>query len=278
MDNNQNYNSYGQVPPQGYPQPGQVPPQGYVQGGQPIPPQGYVQGQPIPPQGYLQPGQVPPQGYPQPGQVPPQGYAQPPQGYVQQGGYPGYQPQRPNYPAPRRKTGLISGIIISAALLIILGGVAIMLKNRGGSAGTDASKFYGQKWVETHEDSYLVPKADGTYRYYRSKDELNDYYYEGHYEFYMGDDAYKYVTEDLSKYGVTKEEIDNIIAMNDEYTKDNLVCFVLHNEKKVIDGEDTMNGGTVDTPYFGCLITEDGKQVLDVANMNAAEYYWFEAE
>lgn len=255
MDNNQNYNSYGQIPPQGYPQPGQVPPQGYPQ-----------------------PGQIPPQGYPQPGQVPPQGYAQPGQGYVQPGGYPGYQPQRPNYPAPRRKTGLIAGIIISAALLIILGGVAIMLKNRGGSAGTDASKFYGQKWVETHEDSYLVPKADGTYRYYRSKDELNDYYYEGHYEFYMGDDAYKYVTEDLSKYGVTKEEIDNIIAMNDEYTKDNLICFVLHNEKKIIDGVDTMEGGTVDTPYFGCLITEDGKQVLDVANMNAAEYYWFEAE
>ncbi len=292
MDNNQNYNSYGQIPPQGYPQPGQVPPQGYVQPGQvppqgyvqpgQVPPQGYVQGQPIPPQGYPQPGQIPLQGYPQPGQVPPQGYAQPgqvpPQGYVQQGGYPGYQPQRPNYSAPRRKTGLIAGIIISAALLIILGGVAIMLKNRGGSAGTDASKFYGQKWVETHEDSYLVPKADGTYRYYRSKDELNDYYYEGHYEFYMGDDAYKYVTEDLSKYGVTKEEIDNIIAMNDEYTKDNLICFVLHNEKKIIDGVDTMEGGTVDTPYFGCLITEDGKQVLDVANMNAAEYYWFEAE
>ncbi len=250
MDNNQNYNSYGQIPPQGYPQSGQVPPQGYVQPGQ-VPPQGYVQGQPIPPQGY-------PQGQP----IPPQGY-------------PGYQ-QR--YSAPKRKTGLIAGIIITAALLIILGGVAIMLKNRGGSAGTDASKFYGQKWVETHEDSYLVPKADGTYRYYRSKDELNDYYYEGHYEFYMGDDAYKYVTEDLSKYGVTKEEIDNIIAMNDEYTKDNLICFVLHNEKKIIDGVDTMEGGTVDTPYFGCLITEDGKQVLDVANMNAAEYYWFEAE
>lgn len=259
MDNNQNYNSYGQIPPQGYPQPGQVPPQGYVQPGQ-VPPQGYVQGQPIPPQGYPQGQPIPPQGYPQ-------------QPYPQ--GYPGYQ-QR--YSAPKRKTGLIAGIIITAALLIILGGVAIVLKNRGGSAGIDASKFYGQKWVETHEDSYLVPKADGTYRYYRSKDELNDYYYEGHYEFYMGDDAYKYVTEDLSKYGVTKEEIDNIIAMNDEYTKDNLICFVLHNEKKIIDGVDTMEGGTVDTPYYGCLITEDGKQVLDVANMNAAEYYWFEAE
>ncbi len=94
----------------------------------------------------------------------------------------------------------------------------------------------------------------------------------------MGDDAYKYVTEDLSQYGVTKSEIDQIIAMNDEYTKENLVCIMLHNEKKIIDGEDTMDGDTVDTPYYGCLIEVDGKKVLDVANMNAATYYWFEAE
>ena len=53
---------------------------------------------------------------------------------------------------------------------------------------------------------------------------------------------------------------------------------MLHNEKKIIDGEDTMDGDTVDTPYYGCLIEVDGKKVLDVANMNAATYYWFEAE
>ena len=153
-----------------------------------------------------------------------------------------------------------------------------MLLNRGGAGGTDASIFYGKKWVETHEDSYLVPKADGTFRYYRDKNDTSNYYYEGHYEFYRGDDAYKYVTENLSQYGVTKSEIDQIIAMNDEYTKENLVCIMLHNEKKIIDGEDTMDGDTVDTPYYGCLIEVDGKKVLDVANMNAATYYWFEAE
>ena len=256
----QNYQT-PQGQPQGYPQ-GQVPPQGYVQQG------GYPQGQ-VPPQGYVQQG-----GYPQ-GQVPPQGYVQQP--YPQ--GYPGYQqPQRTGYSAPKRKTGLIAGIIITAALLIILGGVGYMLMNRGGAGGTDASIFYGKKWVETHEDSYLVPKADGTFRYYRDKNDTSNYYYEGHYEFYLGDDAYKYVTEDLSQYGVTKSEIDQIIAMNDEYTKENLVCIMLHNEKKIIDGEDTMDGDTVDTPYYGCLIEVDGKKVLDVANMNAATYYWFEAE
>ena len=95
-------------------------------------------GYPQQPQNYQTP-QGQPQGYPQ-GQVPPQGYVQQP--YPQ--GYPGYQqPQRTGYSAPKRKTGLIAGIIITAALLIILGGVGYMLMNRGGAGGTDASIFYG---------------------------------------------------------------------------------------------------------------------------------------
>ena len=257
MNNNPNYNSqmqgYGQ--PQGYPQQGV--------------PQGYGQ-----PQGYPQQGM--PQGYPQQGAL--QNYGQP-QGYPQQGmtqgyGQPqGYQQTRYPYPPAKKKTGLVAGIIIAAALLIITAAVVIVMKNRGGSTSAKDDIFSGKNWAESHSNSYLVPESDGTFKYYKDKGVYDNYYYEGHYEFYKGDAAYKYVTEDLSQYGVTKEEIDQIIAMNEQYTKDNLVCLVLINEKCWIDGENTLEGqSAVVTPYYGCYIEGQG---LDVANMNAAEYYFF---
>ena len=261
MNNNQSYNSqqgYGYPPKGGYPQGNMQPPQGYPQ-------------QPYPQQ------QMPPQGYPQ------QMY--PPQGY----------PQRSTYQTPpkKRMTGLVIGLIIAAALFVILGAVGIILKTRdsraagNGGSGTgtgtvstdptikETNIFEENDWMEIHSESLIVPETDGTFKYYRDRLNLDDYYYEGHYEFYMGEDAYKYVTEDLSKYGVTKEELDGLFARNEQYSKENMVCFVLHNETCIIDGEDTLNGQTVITPYYGCCVTTDDGMALDVANMNAAEYYYF---
>ena len=270
MDNNQNYNSqqgYGYPPQGGYPQGNMQQPQGYPQ--QPYPQQ---QMQQMPPQGYPQP-QMPPQGYPQ------QPY--PPQGY----------PQRSPYQTPpkKRMTGLVIGLIIAAALFVILGAVGIILKMRdsktagnggsGSGTGTTTVKekniFEKSDWLETHSESLIVPESDGTFKYYKDRYDKSNYYYEGHYEFYMGEEAYNYVTEDLSQYGVTKEELDGLFERNAQYSKENLVCFMLHNEKCYIDGEDTMGGKTVDTPYYGCYIKTDEGHALDVANMNAAEYYYF---
>ncbi len=267
MNNDPNYNpnlNQQQGYPQGYPQ--QPTQQGYPQQAQ----QGYPQ-QPMQ-QGYPQQA---PQGYPQ--QPMQQGYPQgAPQGY----GQPFYpQPQRTMYPQRKRKVGLVVGIILTAVLLMVVGTVAYMLINKKAKKAKNNEIFTAQGWTEIHGDSYLVPEEDGTFRYYKYKDNLDDYYYEGHYDFYMGDDAYKYVTEDLSQYGVNKSELDTMFAMNEEYDKSNLVCFVLHNEKCIMDGVDTLEGqDAVDTPYYGCLLDDGEEKALDVANMNAIKYYYFVAD
>ncbi|WP_239646073.1 hypothetical protein [Nocardiopsis valliformis] len=102
---------FGQQPPQG--PPGQFPPQG-------MPPQGPPPGYGQQPPGY---GQQPPQG--PPGQFPPQG---PPGQYP-----PGFGPQGPGAGAPKKKTGLIIGGAIGAAVLLVVavGGV-LVLANSGG--------------------------------------------------------------------------------------------------------------------------------------------------
>ena len=287
MDNNQNYNSqpqgYGQ---QGYPQQGT--PQGYGQQGYPqqgtpqgYPQQGVPQGYPQQgaPQGYPQQGV--PQGYPQQGV--PQGYGQQgypqqgaPQGYPQQGVPQGYGQQGRPYGNPPRKFGLVAGIIMVVGVILVIGVVAILWKAKGGNKPGGREYFIKNNWNEIHGNSYLVPESDGTFKYYKDKGVYDNYYYEGHYEYYSGEEAYRYVTENLSSYGVTKEELDQIIAMNPQYTKENLVCFVLYNEKCWIDGENTLEGqGTVTSPYYGCYIEGQG---LDVANMNMAEYYFFTPE
>ena len=220
-------------------------------------------------QGY--PQQPTQQGYPQ------QGY---PQGYPQGYGQPFYpQPQRPMYPQRKRKVGLVVGIILTAVLLMVVGTVAYMLLQGGAKKGKNNEVFTAHSWTEINSDSYLVPKADGTFRYYKDKSVTDDYYYEGHYDFYMGDAAYKYITEDLSSYGVTKQELDTLFALNEDYNKSNLIVFVLHNEKCIMDGEDTLAGkDPVDTPYYGCLIENGEEKALDVANMNAMKYYYFVSE
>jgi hypothetical protein len=286
MNNDPNYNSqmqgYGQqgysqqgYGQQGYPQQG-APQQGYPQQGIP---QGFGQpGQPQ--QGYLQQG-APQQGYPQQGI--PQGYGQP--GYPPQGmpqGYPGYQqPQKNPYAPPKRKTGLVAGIIIVAALLLITGAVIFVMKNKDktGSGGAKGDLLAGYNWLETNSNSYLVPDSGKTFKYYKDKGVYDNYYYEGHYTFYTGDEAYKYITENLSEYGVTKQELDDLFARNEKYDKSNLICMVIENETCMIDGQNMYEEtGTVVSPYYGFYLENGNEKVLDIVSMRMAQYYYFVAE
>ncbi|MBO6166006.1 MAG: hypothetical protein J6O17_06540 [Eubacterium sp.] len=222
------------------------------------------------------------QGYPQQGA--PQGYVQQgmPQGYPQQNYQQSYsQPMMPPQGNPYtasspKKIGLLAGIIMVIGVVLVVGVVGLLMKNKGGKGEGSRDYFVNHSWNEIHGSSYLVPEEDGTFKYYKDKGVYDNYYYEGHFDYYKGEAAYKYITEDLSSYGVTKSEINQIISMNSQYTKDNLVCIMLHNEKCWIDGEDTLEGqGTIDTPYYGCYVEGQG---LDVANMNAVEYYFFTPE
>ncbi len=161
-------------------------------------------------------------------------------------------------------------------MFVIIG--AIVGANDAGKSDISQSKFRSIKWVEQNDRSYLVPGYGNTFKYYKDKNNLTDYYYTGHYKLYIGEEAIDYVVNDLSDYEVTKSEINDFIDRNEEYTKENFVCLVLENEECIIGGKNTAEK-TVTTPYYGFYIKDNsGREGFDIANMNTATNYLFMPE
>ena len=144
------------------------------------------------------------------------------QGYGQQGYPQPLMPQGNPYSAQKNNTGLIVGIILAIGFFIILGIIGAVMKSHGilgtdSSASTKVDLLAENNWVETYSNSYLVPEPGNKFRYYKDKGVYDNYEYEGQYKFLKGEDAYKYLTEDLGRYGVTKEELDEKFALYDKY-------------------------------------------------------------
>ena len=210
----------------------------------------------------------------------------PPQGYPPQGSpYQGYPPQGSPYqgsPQPQIQQGnkKTKTIIISViAVMAIVGSVFFILWLMGilRSETMDRDAFAKYNWYETNDGSYLVPESNGEFSYYKDKGVEDDNYFTGTYEYYIGEFAIDYVVKDLSKYGVTRADIEEMISNNEQYKEENFVCIVLHNKHAVADGDEMLKD-TIDTPYFGFQLYKRGKYVLDIANMNTATYYWFQED
>lgn len=130
----------------------------------------------------------------------------------------------------------------------------------------------GYSYVEKTDDSLLDLNSDGTFRYYQDKDELTDYYYEGNYTIYNGENAIEFIANDLEKYGVTEEEQIDLLERNPKYKIDNYYCVILKNEKCIVDGKNTLTQ-TVETPYFGFYFEDIN--TLNITNMKSANIYNF---
>lgn len=139
-----------------------------------------------------------------------------------------------------------------------------------------SEEFASHDWLERSSDSYLVPESNGDFKYYKSKDCLDDYYYTGTYEFYCGEEAMDYVCNDLKDYGITRYDIDEMIdGHRDEGNRENrFVCLVLHNESCIIEGEEVFTD-TVTTPYYGFYREDPYDEGLEVVNMNEGTSYYF---
>ena len=135
----------------------------------------------------------------------------------------------------------------------------------------------GYNWQGTLDGSLLVFQQDGTFRYYRSADDLTDSYYEGTYVFHVGKDAVTYITTTLIQYGVTEEKLAGVFDKNDEYDESNFVCFSLNNEACIIDGKNSIES-PYETPYMGFYLEDEGSLYLDIANMNSGNYHLFIAK
>ena len=110
-------------------------------------------------------------------------------------------------------------------------------------------------------------KKDGTFKYYRYKTDLTDNYYVGTYKVYKGNDAIKYITNDLSHYGYTKSKIESLFT-SETYALQNFYCLVLNNDECIVNGENTFSKPVI-TPYLGFYI-EDDRVLLHLINMNTS--------
>lgn len=134
-----------------------------------------------------------------------------------------------------------------------------------------------ENWVLERQGSYLVFESGNRFRYYETYGDDDSSYYEGTYEIYVGRDAIEYVSEDLEEYGVTEEEIEELLAADKDYCEENFVCIVLNNESCMVDGVNTLDEEVM-TPYIGNYLVDDDESGLDLTNMNQATHVYFVPE
>lgn len=163
---------------------------------------------------------------------------------------------------------MIKRLAASLSAIIVLGGLLSGCIRLSPNQKKEINvRLKDTEWITSPDSSVLVFEDKHNFRFYRDDDARDDNYYEGEYDFYTGDDAVEYITEDLEDYGLTEKEIDRFI--DDEQPLENFVCLVLHNESCIADGEEIVDE-PYDTPYYGFLSDEDDERSLTLVNMNTA--------
>ena len=131
-------------------------------------------------------------------------------------------------------------------------------------------------------DDDSVIKFSNDYNFKWWKDAYSeDNYYAGTYSVYYGEDAKKRITEDLTQFAVTEDELDAYFERNegDEiYSIENLTLIELDHTEVVFDGvkEDMSEYDTTTSYYYGFYDTATKK--FDAANMATGTYYLFERQ
>lgn len=182
----------------------------------------------------------------------------------------------------KTKFPIIIAVVIGIVCVLVVGMMIAMLymqsakkQQKAATPQINTNILAGTSWIADNDGSQWVFDEDQSFHWYQTKEVTDDNYYAGTYEFHIGQDAIAYLTNELSEYGVTEEEIQKVISGNGEYTKDNFVCFSTTNQSFMIDGQEQLSNEMV-TSYFGFLL-KDGTY-LDIANMNTGTYYGFTKE
>lgn len=153
-------------------------------------------------------------------------------------------------------------------ILLILGVVLIA----GGIIFDKTSNTLVSNTSWLGKDNSQVVFTKNRIDWYKSADDHKDNYYSGEYKFYTGEDAIKYISEDLKQYGVTREEMEQLLSNNEKYNKNNFVVFDIRYDKYLLNGKE-QKITTPLVPWYG-FIMEDNT-VLHVVNMNNIAYYTF---
>ncbi|MBQ6510557.1 hypothetical protein IJI94_01150 [Candidatus Saccharibacteria bacterium] len=134
----------------------------------------------------------------------------------------------------------------------------------------DNSLISNTTWIASDGSEAVFTETE--INWYKDAENHSDNYYSGTYEFYIGEDAIDYITQDLSEYGITKSELKTLFDKNPEYSKDNFVVFDIRYDEFIMDGEEQVVAKPL-VPWYGFIL--DDNTYLDVANMNTGTYYKF---
>lgn len=121
-------------------------------------------------------------------------------------------------------------------------------------------------------DSSELKFGEDTIGWYKTQNVYTDNYFSGKFEFFMGETALKYLTEDLKDFGITEAKVKEKINGNSAYSFDNFVVFDINYDTVSVDG----NKGTptkVQNPWYGFLVNNNTK--LEVVNINTDATYTF---
>ena len=109
------------------------------------------------------------------------------------------------------------GVILGVAFSLIIFSYAIGGQGKEPSNPTERNDpFCNNTYCVDDDNSVIYFGDDGTFIWYRYDDDHSDYYMQGTYQFYEKEQAVKYVTEDISAYGITKQELNDYFERNHE--------------------------------------------------------------
>ena len=117
-----------------------------------------------------------------------------------------------------------------------------------------------------NDDSLIYFYANQTFKWYKSKYDLTDNYYEGTYTIYHADKAINYIAHDLTEYGLTKKEQEKIIKAYGSEAKKYYYNLNLNTKKIVMNRVSKESNKT--TSYYGFAINDN--KTLDFVNINTA--------
>lgn len=181
------------------------------------------------------------------------------------------------------KKKIIIAVIISIILLLVFSIFLIFLINK--DKNNENGSTNNSENIEENEDKTIITNTSWTASdgselifskdridWYRDPKDHSDNYYSGKYTFYKGKEAVKYITEELSEYGITKEELQGVFDRSKLYEEDLFVVFDIRYDKYVANGENQKITKSL-VPWYGFIL--DNNTYLDVANMNTGSYLKF---
>lgn len=185
--------------------------------------------------------------------------------------------------AKKRNVGLI--VVVTATVLVsiclICVGVVIDLRISeqeidSGMATTSETAIYDEfagKSYQASDGSVIYFEEDGGFIWYQDDSNHSDNYYSGTFNVYLAGKAEDYIVNELSDYGVTREELASYYERNAEsefFAKEHFCCLVLHTQELMIGGENQ-----ADEPYDKNYMGFYSDGYYDAANMASGQYAYF---